>query len=372
MLIGFTTAIIASIAARPLGPWAGAAVGIVFAAAWGVQGLAVFDFHEVAFALPFLALSYGALVRRHERAAVLWALPLMLVKEDSVFLLLGIVLVLLWRRRWRLAAALAVFAVASFAFIVGVFIPAVSYYGRYTYWSSSAAAKGDMVATAWSALTTSMMSGAAPLLLLVLLLPTLGVALRSPLLLGVLPPLAARLTAPHAEYWGLDLHYNGAVMVVIMLAFVDGLRGLRPSSVPKVLTAAVAVTVVLATAGPVARLVTALSRPCEPVDRCASVVIPKVLGHVPDGARVAAADYAAAYLVDRTQVFGLHEDIRDSAGGQIYPEYVVLDRIHDDGWQNAWVNAVGPTQIDHRFMGEALNLVTPNPYDIAVFAVRYP
>lgn len=372
VLIGATTTIVSVFAARALSLRVGVAIGIVFAGAWGVQGLAVFDFHEVAFALPLLAMSYGFLLRRQERTAVLWALPLMLVKEDSVFLILGIALVIASRRRWRLAALTAAYGVVSFALIVGVIIPAISYYGRYTYWSSSAAAGGNFVATAWNALATSVTSGATPILLLVLLLPTLGLAVRSPLLLGIVPVLVSRLTAPHAEYWGLDLHYNGTVTVVIMFAFVDALRLLRAPTLRVVLVSALAVTVALAGVGPAWRVISALSRPCEPADQCASVVIPKVLGHVPDGARVAAADYAAAYLVDRTQVFGLHNYIRDSTGQPIYPEFVVLDRIHDGGWQNAWVNTVGPHQVDYLFLGEALNLTTPNPYDISVFAVRFP
>lgn len=34
----------------------------------------------------------------------------------------------------------AFFGIGSFALVVGVVVPAISYYGRYAYWSSSAAA----------------------------------------------------------------------------------------------------------------------------------------------------------------------------------------------------------------------------------------
>ena len=48
----------------------------------GFGALFGFDFHEVALAVPLLAFSMAAMVRGEHRAAVLWALPLVLVKED--------------------------------------------------------------------------------------------------------------------------------------------------------------------------------------------------------------------------------------------------------------------------------------------------
>ena len=44
-----------------------------------------FDFHEIALAVPLLAFSLSALVRGRVRAAALWALPLVFVKEDQGF-----------------------------------------------------------------------------------------------------------------------------------------------------------------------------------------------------------------------------------------------------------------------------------------------
>src|SRR5262249_46369324 len=53
-----------------------------------------FDFHEIAFAIPLLAFSLSALVRRRLRPAVLWALPLVFVKEDQGFTVAAIGLVI--------------------------------------------------------------------------------------------------------------------------------------------------------------------------------------------------------------------------------------------------------------------------------------
>ncbi|GHI25933.1 hypothetical protein Shyd_73040 [Streptomyces hydrogenans] len=63
------------------GLWgAGPVVGAVCGLAWGTQSLVGFDFHEVAFALPLLALACRAYLDGRLRAAAGWAAGLLLVK----------------------------------------------------------------------------------------------------------------------------------------------------------------------------------------------------------------------------------------------------------------------------------------------------
>ena len=61
------------------------AIAVAYGFSWGLQQLANFDFHEIAFAVPLLAFSLSALVRGRIKAAVWWALPLVFVKEDQGF-----------------------------------------------------------------------------------------------------------------------------------------------------------------------------------------------------------------------------------------------------------------------------------------------
>ena len=365
-LIGLTTFLIAYAATRWLGVWPGVAIGLVYGLAWGTQGLALFDFHEVAFALPLLAMAYIAIVRERFSSALWWAMPLMLVKEDSVFLILGIALVLAARRQYRLAAVATAYAIVSFALIVGVIIPAIGYYGRYTYWGSSAVAGGNPLVHAFQNLTDSFTSGAAPILLLVLLLPSLGLVLRSPLVLGVLPALGARLTAPEPNYWGLWFHYNGTISVILAVALIDALRRNpgRRASTGTLVALSLAITLCLTFWAPIGRQLTALGQDCGDCN-----TIAKVLGLVPDGARVIAADRAAPYLVDRTTVFGIHQEFRDSTGEPVPFDYVVVDKVNDQDWQEAWFNAQRG-EVDYELLGEAVNLVVPEPYDIAVLTPR--
>lgn len=365
-LIGLTTFLITRVAARRLGQGAGLLIGAVYALAWGTQWLALFDFHEVAFALPLVAMCYLRLLEGRDRSAVLWALPLMLVKEDSVFLLLGLALVLLARRRFRLAAMASTYAIGTFALIVGVIIPRMSYYGRYTYWSSSAAG-GNVIWRSLVDLAHAFSGGQAPHLLAALLLPTLGLALRSPLMLGVIPPLLSRWTSPEPTYWGAEFHYNATITVVVVIALADALAHLdRPTLTRRLLRAGLGIAVVMSFWAPAGRLLTTLHD-----SRCGDCqeVMTKVLGHVPDGARVTAADGIASYLVDRTTVIGLHEHFVDSTGQPIDPDYIVVEDPHTQGWQTDWFTSQAP-QIDYHLLGEAVRLQQPGlrDYDIGVFA----
>src|SRR5262249_42137812 len=65
-----------------------------YAFSWGLQQMVAFDFHEIAFAVPLLAFSLSALVRRRLWPAVAWALPLVFVKEDQGFTVAAIGLVI--------------------------------------------------------------------------------------------------------------------------------------------------------------------------------------------------------------------------------------------------------------------------------------
>lgn len=372
VLVGFTVFLVARAGMEALGTWPGLGVALVYGLAWGTQGLALYEFHEVAFALPMLALVYTLLLRERYVAAALWALPLMLVKEDSVFLILGVCLVLLARRRFAIAALLGLYAATSFALIVAWIIPSLSYYGQYTYWSSSAAADGahSIAAQAIANVATASTTGAAPLLLFVLLAPTLGVALRSPLLLGVLPPLVARFTAPDPTYWGLWFHYNGTLAVVIVFAAIDGVRRLSVGRDPRFAVrwavAAVVATGVFAIWAPGSGVLRSSLASCGDCE----TQIPRALRAVPDYARVAAPHALAAYLVDRTQVFDLHEGLLDSTRRPIRADYIVVDRSDPNGWQLAWSNAQSD-QDRYKLLTETRSPGSPPArYDVAVFTLR--
>ncbi|NMM30987.1 MAG: DUF2079 domain-containing protein [Cellulomonas sp.] len=379
-LVGLAAGIVTRSAIDALGKRTGAAIGMGFVLAWGTQAMALFDFHEVAFAMPLLALCLAALVRGHEVQAIVWALPLMLVKEDSVFLLLGIALYLVARRRWWPAVGVAGFALGAFALIVGVMIPAMGFYGRYTYWSSSAAAGGALTQL-WTGITT----GKAIVLVLILLAPSLGLAARSPLALIALPSLASRLTSANETYWGPGLHYNATVTVIMAFAAIDAVRRIRArrrwsdQSVARGAWVLVAAALVASCWLPLGHVASSALRPCP---ACAATTA--ALNAIPDHVSVAADDTLVAYLVDRDHVHELKPSLFDTTGARVFPEYVALDRSQDgiwahpirlDGWRNKLIEPAGNggSSAIYQFVCEyVLETDTALEYDVMILRTPYP
>ena len=82
-----------------LGTGVSRVIGVAYGFSWGLQQMIIFDFHEIAFAVPLLACSLSALVRRRPRAAAAWALPLVFVKEDQGLTVAAIGLVMIAQRQ---------------------------------------------------------------------------------------------------------------------------------------------------------------------------------------------------------------------------------------------------------------------------------
>ena len=59
----------------------GRLIGFAYGFSWGLQQMVVFDFHEIALAVPLLAFSLSALVRRRPLAAIGWAVFLLFMPE---------------------------------------------------------------------------------------------------------------------------------------------------------------------------------------------------------------------------------------------------------------------------------------------------
>lgn len=378
-LAGLAAAVVTRSAVRALGRRTGAAIGLGFALAWGIQSMVLFDFHEVAFALPLLALSLAELAGGREVRAIAWALPLMVVKEDSVFLLLGIALFLVVRRRWWPAAGLAAFAVGTFALIVGVLMPAIGYYGTYTYWSSSAATGGTL-----TSLWTSVTSGKAIILVLALLAPSLGLAVRSPIALIALPSLASRLTSANETYWGVHFHYNATVTVILVFAAIDALHQVQarkhwnPRMVARGAWAVLAASVIATWVMPLGATARSVVQPCP-----ACTAIPTALNAIPDHASVAADDTLAAYLVDRDYVHELGPGLLDSAGNPLFPEYIAVDRSLDSmwarpfslsGWRETLVRPAADFGGPYQFVCEHVLATSDGTilYDVLILHTPYP
>nr|WP_310942087.1 DUF2079 domain-containing protein [Streptomyces sp. gCLA4] len=304
-------------AGRLLGRARGIAVGVAYGLSWGIQRAVEFDFHEIAFAVPLLAFALEAVLARRWRAALLWGLPLILVKEDLGFTLAALAVVVAWRCRTTdrhtagtalgIAAAACVFAVLVFT----VFIPAFATDG-YGYWHKIEG--GGPFAGAGTKLAT----------LGWVLIPTSGLlALRSPLLLVAAPTLGWRFLSGDDHYWSTDWHYSAVLMPVVALALVDAIdtvrRGDRPwlrSYALQLPTAVLAASLALAmTSMPTAKLTEAATY--EKPDRV--VAIEKLLDRIPDGATVEADTTPLTRLTSRCRVLW----IGGSKG--VVPDWITID-----------------------------------------------
>ena len=248
-------------AAARLGTGAGRMIGAAYGLSWGLQQMIYFDFHEIAFAVPLLACSLSALLRGKVRAAAMWALPLVFVKEDQGFTVaaIGIVIIVMSLTRAgkgsparggqaggepgavaagtvarSLGALLIVWGLAWSLLAIAVIIPHFNPLHLYPYWTDGGVLNhgvlypGGAHPSAPSVLAQFGHSYLPKLrTTLLILLPVAFLALGSPLALVALPSLALRFVSTNTAYWGAGYHYNATVMPIVFIAAVDTLARIR-------------------------------------------------------------------------------------------------------------------------------------------------
>ncbi|MFI9788242.1 DUF2079 domain-containing protein [Kitasatospora sp. NPDC051984] len=285
LLLALSVVPVTGLAVQWLGKARGVLAGLAYGLSWGLWQASGFDFHEIALSVPLLACATVALARGRWRAAVCWALPLLLIKEDQGLLLAGVggYVLLVGRRRGLGVATLAAAALGTLLAVL-VLIPAANPIGTYAYGATAAPGGGDpftrllLPADKWWTLAA-------------LFAPTLLLALRSPLALLTVLPLAARYWSSNPAYWSTGWHYNAVLMPIIFVAALDGLRRLPDRPSLRLVPAAMLTVALLAAPLP------DLSRPGPEV-----LTARQVLATVPDGARVAAANRLAPQLTSRCTV----------------------------------------------------------------------
>ncbi len=261
-----------------LGTGVSRAIGAAYGFSWGLQQMIIFDFHEIVFAVPLLAFSLSALVRRRPRAAVAWALPLVFVKEDqgltvAAIGLLMVAMAVTARARegrdglsaprppgagaagagaavagagdgpgdaarvagsaWAWAGVLLVcWGLAWSLLAIAVIIPHFNPAHHYPYWSDGGViSPGAGHVSAGGLLAQFTRAGPEKLrTTAMVLLPVAFVALRSPLAAVAVPGLALRFLSTNSNFWGTHWHYNATLMPIVFLAAIDGLARIQASS----------------------------------------------------------------------------------------------------------------------------------------------
>lgn len=207
-------------------PWA-LAVAAGYALGWPIAAMIDFDFHEVAFAVPVLALAVDALDRRSDRWLLVWAAVLLLIREDmgAVVVMLG--LLRLARPPRRVGLGMIAMGGLVLVLVTRLVIPAMSSRGEFVYWTFDAL--GPDLPSALRTLVTDPLGVARELVtpdvklrtLAYLLVPLSLLPLGSPYLLVTAPLVAQRFLNSREALWTTEFHYNAPIWVVLVLAMVD-------------------------------------------------------------------------------------------------------------------------------------------------------
>jgi uncharacterized membrane protein len=242
LLTGASVFPVSQLAREKLGVGPARAIAVAYGFSWGLQQLPQFDFHEIAFAVPLLAFSLSALARGQTRAAVWWALPLVLVKEDQGFTVaaIGIYLIVAGLRakvpdpwdpadpegRGRMMAGqfLLIWGFAWSFVAIGVIIPHFNPAHVYQYWNDGGVLAPGGHPSVLGLIRQFLHAWPDKLQTLVmLLLPTAFIALRSPIALIAAPSLLLRFISTNSSFWGTYWHYNATVMPIFFIAAIDAL-----------------------------------------------------------------------------------------------------------------------------------------------------
>ena len=261
----------------------GRLIGFAYGFSWGLQQMINFDFHEIALAVPLIAFSVSALVRRRPAAAIGWAMPLAFVEESQGFTVAAIGVLLSasaafpsllppvssrprsqaqpahsepsapatgsapagrLRSLARLAGLsgardddyvalwggllLMAWGLLWSTLAITVIIPHFNPLHEYYFWKDGGAVGGGQPFSVGKMLTQA--GGGWPTkapTLALLLLPTAFAALGSPALMIALPSLALRFISSNSAYWGTNFHYDATIMPVLFIAAADGIMRWR-------------------------------------------------------------------------------------------------------------------------------------------------
>lgn len=315
-------------AQRQLGVAAGVVLGLAFGLSWGLQHAAEAQFHEIALAVPLLTGSLIAVLEGRWKAAAIWAAPLVFVKEDLGLTVAAVGMLILWRARTPAGLWLAVWGFGWFLVATLVVLPMLNPAGAWAY-----ADKANPLAVLTDPASLFNRSKGETLLLLLVL--TGGLILRSPVALVLVPTLAWRFLSTNDGYWGPTWHYSAILMPIAFVALLDAVRQGNPSRWSWVSSYASHGAAIAGTAAlllqpglPLLGVIDPNAWEREPRADAAAAV----LASVPAGASVVSDIGLMSYLVDSHQVYWIGNTNPD-------PDCVLIDRIAG-GTPAEWGNVI--------------------------------
>ncbi|HET7554374.1 MAG TPA: DUF2079 domain-containing protein [Gaiellaceae bacterium] len=299
--------------ARPrLGVTGATAIQLAFLGFWGLLAGMIFDFHELAVAVP--AISFGLYALLERRPALFWPMLALgcLAKEDVAltFAAMG-VYALVVQRRARFGLGVIGVAGAWFVVTLGLIIPAISGH-RYHYWDYPSLGRSwtraplAVVRRPWRVAAALVDKSVKRTTLTATFGAWLFLPLGSPLLLVAVPTIAERFLAGNPAFWSDRFQYSLPIAPILAFATVDALSRLGRFR-------AVAATAVLA-CGLVLSI--AVVRPLHGLSGYMSAAragkIDACLDRIPPQASVAASGALVPHLTHRPQIDPLFREEHDA------------------------------------------------------------
>ena len=218
---------------RQLGAPCAYFVSAVYALSLPIMAAVTFDFHEVAFVPVLTAVMAERFQAGRRGQAILAAAALLLAKEDMGLLIAGYGLYLLATRRRRAGLGFLVAGVAATWLASHVLIPAfggsASFYWAYGQFGRTAGSAAVGILThPLHALHVLVTPRVKVRTMIGLLAPLAFLPLASPLALAAVPMLAERMLASgYPLWWQAKFQYNAFVVMILVLAAVDGAARLQ-------------------------------------------------------------------------------------------------------------------------------------------------
>lgn len=344
-LLGASVGIFGWFGSRTLGAFRGSCLALGFGLSFGVLEAVRVQFHEVAFAMPLMSLSLCLVACGRLRAACLWAVPLVFVKEDlgvtaamigaivlhralraeGIRLVeIGRVVPFLATGHGRRGLCLMLWGLAWSALAVFVIIPWFNPGGSFAYGDSIDVV--GAIADPLQSLGLMFYPWAKSQTLGLLLVTGALICLRSPILVVAVPTLVWRFLSDNSGYWEPSWHYNLVVMPVLFAAVLDASikarcvragalrRGLERMSALGPILAAVVALILL----PTSALIPTLAGTGAPPEATVAAET-RAIGRIPAGSSVASDLTGLAYLVPEHDVQWL------GTPGDPAPDYVLIN-----------------------------------------------